>query len=226
MCFRHNIWEGAIIGLVSLFYSLIMWTREAKIEGILGFHTPWVKEGLKLSFLLFIFREVMVFVRFFWAFFDGSLSPSIEGGWTWPPYGVTPINPFGIPMLNTRLLLFRRIMLTWAHQGFYRGENIEFKLWGTLFIGAFFMVLQFVEYHNRRFTLRRGIYGSTFYCLTGLHGCHVFIGGVFILIFILGYRAGTYSTLQRIWLELSSLYWHFVDVVWFFVWGFLYIWGS
>jgi heme/copper-type cytochrome/quinol oxidase subunit 3 len=148
----------------------------------------------------------MFFVSFFWAFFDASLVPSIEGGATWPPFGIKTINPFGIPLLNTILLVFSRVLLTWAHKEFFRGKNITWKLWGTLLMGVAFMYLQFVEYQNSKFTIRRGVYGSVFYLLTGLHGCHVFLGGVFIFIFIIGYEAGTYSRVQHIWLELASVY--------------------
>lgn len=116
----------------------------------------------------------------------------------WPPYYINPISPFRLPLLNTVLLLFRSVLLTRAHHGFYQGEGVEIKLWWTLIIGALFIIFQIIEYRSRGFNIRRGIFGSTFFCLTGLHGTHVLVGGVFVFIFILCYRAGTYTVIQRV----------------------------
>lgn len=222
--FKFWFFFNLIFGFFLIFFIVTLWCKDVKIEGILGYHTLPVKDGLKLGFLTFIFTEVILFIRFFWAFFDRSVSVTVDRGLVWPPYFLMPLNPFDLPLINTILLLFRRILLTWAHMCFYKNDKITSLLIWTLILGIIFVYLQYLEYTNRSFSFRDGVYGSLFFRITGLHGTHVILGGVFLSVFLYYYLKKTYNVIHSLWIDLSSLYWHFVDVVWFFVWGFIYIW--
>lgn len=223
--FKFYIYGGLLLVVPILSYVVVIWCKDIKIEGINGYHTQPVKDGLKLGFLTFIFTEIILFFRFFWAFFDSSISTVVDRGIIWPPYFITPLNPFDLPLINTMLLLFRRVLLTWAHILFYKNEKIIRLLVWTLILGIFFVYLQYLEYNNSPFTFRDRVYGSLFFRITGLHGSHVILGGVFLRGFLFYYIKHTYRVVHRLWIDLSRLYWHFVDVVWFFVWGFIYIWS-
>lgn len=210
-------------GTFVLSLNIFLWTQIIKKEGGSGFHTSNVKDNIKLGFIIFIFTEVILFISFFWAFFDRALSPTIEVGMVWTPYFLIPLNPFDLPLLNTALLLFSRVLLTWAHILFYNGEDISWILLWTIVIGLLFFYVQLVEYRRSSFGIRDSIFGRIFFWLTGLHGCHVILGALFLLFTLYWTWVGSYSLNNRVWLDLSALYWHFVDVVWFFVWSFLYL---
>lgn len=230
--FMHRIEYGAIllmIGLVSLIYSMYLWWRDVIREATFrGDHTIIVQRGLKIGFILFTGSEVMFFFGFFWAYFASSLSPSIFLGAVWPPVNINPLNPFGVPLLNTVILLLSGVSITWAHFSIlskkYDEGIVAFCI--TLFLAVVFTSLQFSEYLIAPFNISDSVYGSAFYSLTGLHGLHVIIGTIFISVSFARFLLGHFTASHHIGFELASWYWHFVDVVWPFLFVFVYIWGS
>nr|YP_010160558.1 cytochrome c oxidase subunit 3 [Gymnopilus junonius]QRH17744.1 cytochrome c oxidase subunit 3 [Gymnopilus junonius] len=230
--YMHGFSSGGYIltlGFILTVYCMILWFRDIVIEGsYLGHHTKEVKNGLMIGVLLFIVSEVFAFLSVFWAFFHSSLSPAIELGGTWPPLGITPLDPFAIPLLNTFLLLSSGVFITYGHHALIAG-NRKAAIDGVIFtiILAFvFTALQYYEYSEAGFTFADGVYGSAFYASTGLHGFHVIIGTLFIgvsLVRIINYQL---TTKHHNGFESSILYWHFVDVVWLFLFVAVYFWGN
>jgi len=150
----------------------------------LGHHTIQVQKGLTIGVVLFIISEIFAFLSVFWAFFHSSLSPTIEIGGVWPPQGITPLDPFAIPLLNTILLLSSGAFVTYGHHALIQG-NRRGAILGTLLTIIFaiiFTALQYYEYTESSFTMSDSVYGTVFYASTGLHGLHVIIGTLFILV--------------------------------------------
>lgn len=208
---------------------IINWWRDVTREGALqGFHTAIVISGLRWGIILFITSEVLFFFAFFWAFFHRSLAPTTEIGCTWPPTAIWPINPFSIPLLNTLLLLRRGVSVTWAHHSLIKGENKETlkALLVTIMLGAYFTVLQVAEYKAAPFSLADRVYGRTFFVATGFHGTHVLIGTTFLTVCMIRGFYNQFSGEHHFGFEASAWYWHFVDVVWIFLYVFLYWWGA
>jgi cytochrome c oxidase subunit 3 len=230
--YMHGFFNGGIIltiGFVLTVFGMTLWFRDVITEGTyLGHHTKEVKHGLMLGVLLFIVSEVFAFLSIFWAFFHSSLSPAIEIGGSWPPIGITPLDPFAIPLLNTFLLLSSGAFITYGHHALI-GGNRKSAIDGvflTLVLAIAFTLLQYYEYSEAGFSMSDGVYGSAFYASTGLHGIHVIIGTIFILvgyIRLINYQL-TKSTHQGF--EASIIYWHFVDVVWLFLFVAVYYWGG
>ena len=167
------------LGIIVLLFTFIFWWRDIIREATFqGKHTQKVIQGLKYGMILFIISEICFFVSFFWAFFHSSLAPTLEIGAIWPPQGVSPLNPFSIPLLNTIVLLSSGITVTWAHFSIICGlkNNSTEGLIGTILLGIFFTVLQGLEYYEAPFSIADSIYGSTFFVATGFHGLHVLIG--------------------------------------------------
>lgn len=199
--------------------------REATFE---GYHTTQVQDGLRFGMILFIVSEIMLFFAFFWAFFHSSLSPVAEIGSIWPPKGIQIINPWLIPLLNTILLLTSGAALTWSHAGLLGGYNLETitGLVFTIILAVLFTGFQVYEYRNAEFNINDGIYGSTFYMLTGLHGFHVIVGTLFLMVALYRAVAHHYTTKVHVGYECAAWYWHFVDVVWIFLFLVVYGWSS
>ena len=184
--------------------------------------------SLIIGFILFIISEVFAFLSVFWAFFHSSLSPAVEIGGVWPPQGITALDPFSIPLLNTMLLLSSGAFITWAHhsliQGYRRGAVI-----GTLvciILAIIFTALQGFEYLNAPFSIADSVFGTVFFASTGLHGLHVIVGTIFITVSFIRIVNYHLSTGHHVGYEASILYWHFVDVVWLFLFIAVYYWGS
>lgn len=218
-----------IFGIIILGLTMYVWWRDVVRESLWqGNHTKIVQRGLRIGFILFLISEVMFFSGFFWGFFHSSLSVSIVLGGVWPPVGLIPLNPFSIPLLNTVILLLSGASITWSHYsiiiGSYDNSRLSFVI--TLFLAFLFTSLQISEYLNAPFSLSDSVYGSTFYSLTGLHGVHVIIGSLFIFVCFLRLIRKHFSTTHHLGFEFASWYWHFVDVVWLFLYLFVYIWGS
>jgi cytochrome c oxidase subunit 3 len=174
--YMHGIANGGYIltlGFILTTYGMILWLRDVVIEGsYLGNHTKEVKNGLMLGMILFIVSEVFAFLSVFWAFFHSSLSPAIEIGGAWPPIGITPLDPFAIPLLNTFLLLSSGAFITYGHHALIAG-NRKASIDGvilTIILAIIFTALQYFEYSEAGFTMADGVYGSAFYASTGLHG--------------------------------------------------------
>ena len=217
------------IGIGALILTIILWWRDVRREATLqGKHTTKVEIGLRLGILLFIIREIFLFFSFFWCFFHSSLSPGIEIGSIWPPIGVCAPSPFRVPLLNTSILLSSGVTITWTHMAIAHGQAIEarFGFAMTIVLGLLFISLQYIEYIIGSFTISDGIYGSTFFIATGFHGLHVIIGVIFIAVIIVRHMLTHFSPSHHFGFEARAWYWHFVDVVWLYLYFCIYWWGN
>ena len=208
---------------------MFFWFGDVNAEGsFLGNHTKEVKKGLVLGFLLFVVSEVMAFASVFWAYFHNALSPAVELGGTWPPLGITPLDPFAIPLLNTFLLLSSGAFITYGHHALIGGlrKDAIISIFWTIVLAVVFTLFQYFEYSNADFSIADSIYGTVFYASTGLHGFHVIVGTIFIFWSFTRLIKYYISKQGHIGLESSILYWHFVDVVWLFLYMTVYVWGS
>ena len=218
-----------ILGITLLLIVIIQWWRDISREGaIQGLHTSIVELGLRWGIALFIISEVFFFVSFFWAFFHRSLSPNVEIGSIWPPFGIKVFNPFQVPLLNTVILISSGIRVTWAHHTLIIGNYSQTKIGLTLTVvlGFYFTILQILEYYEASFTFADSIYGSTFFIATGFHGLHVIIGTLFLLVMLMRHINYEFSKNHHFGFEAAAWYWHFVDVVWLFLYIIIYWWGS
>ena len=218
-----------ILGLCSTTLGMLLWFRDIILEGTyLGCHTTQVQKGLTIGVILFIVSEVFAFFSVFWAFFHSSLSPSVEIGGVWPPQGIEALNAFGIPLLNTFLLLSSGSTITYGHHALIKGDRPKAIIGGllTLILAVIFTGLQYVEYFNASFTITDSVFGTTFYASTGLHGFHVIIGTIFIAVGFFRIINYHLTNSHHIGYEASILYWHFVDVVWLCLFIAVYYWGG
>ena len=199
--YMHCYQGGGIVlslGFLMVLYSLFVWWRDVVREATFqGHHTTPVQLGLRYGMILFIVTEILLFFAFFWAFFHSSLAPTVEIGAIWPPKGIEVFNPWEIPFLNTVLLLSSGASVTWAHHAILAG-NRQQALNGlilTIILAVIFTGFQAYEYIEAPFTISDGIYGSTFYMATGLHGFHVMMGTVFLSIcFVPSVQISFYKT--------------------------------
>lgn len=218
-----------ILGLLIIIITAYQWWRDISRESTYqGLHTFKVLLGIKWGIILFIISEIFFFLSFFWGFFHRRLSPSIEIGLIWPPIGVYPFNPFQIPLLNTIILLSSGVTVTWAHHRIIENDLSEAKnrLLITIILGIYFTSLQALEYWEANFTISDSVYGSTFFMATGFHGLHVIIGTTFLLVCYLRLSGAHFSSHHHFGFEAAAWYWHFVDVVWLFLYINIYWWGS
>lgn len=191
---------------------------------------------LRYGMIMFIASEVMFFVAWFWAFFDASLfaNEAIQysrveyTGGTWPPTGIEVLDPFHLPLFNTIILLLSGTTVTWAHHSLIHNERgmLKLMLAITVALGIFFTFVQAYEYIHAPFTFKDSIYGATFFMATGFHGFHVLIGTIFLIVCLLRAMAGHFKPEQHFGFEAAAWYWHFVDVVWLFLFFSIYIWAS
>lgn len=226
--FHKDMWTIPLTGLLLIILTMIHWWRDIVREGTFqGFHTHKVSIGLRWGMILFIVSEICFFFAFFWAYFHSSLAPTPELGSCWPPIGIQPINPFQIPLLNTAVLLASGVSVTWAHHSIVEG----FKSQGlqalsiTVILGIYFTFLQAGEYYEAPFTIRDSVYGSTFFVATGFHGLHVLIGTTFLIVCLYRLFKNHFSMSHHFGFEAAAWYWHFVDVVWLFLYLSIYWWG-
>lgn len=216
-------------GLLLVVLTMIIWWRDVIREATFeGHHTKAVQQGLRYGMLLFILSEVMFFFAFFWAFFHSSLAPTIEIGSIWPPEAIHPFNPWEVPLLNTIILLTSGATVTWAHHAITTGLRYEaiYGLILTIFLAIIFTALQAFEYLEASFNISDGIYGSTFYMATGFHGFHVIIGTLFLTVCLFRLIKYHFTTTHHFGFEAAAWYWHFVDVVWLFLFVSIYWWGT
>nr|YP_010176526.1 cytochrome c oxidase subunit III [Phrynoglossus myanhessei]QSQ72198.1 cytochrome c oxidase subunit III [Phrynoglossus myanhessei] len=218
-----------IMGLTMMILTMVQWWRDVIREGTFqGHHTIPVQKGLRYGMVLFITSEVFFFIGFFWAFYNASLAPTPEVGESWPPTGINPLNPFEVPLLNTAVLLASGVSVTWAHHSIMQANRKEAlqALTITILLGLYFTFLQAVEYFETSFTIADSIYGTTFFVATGFHGLHVIIGSLFLLVCLLRQFLSHFTTFHHFGFEAAAWYWHFVDVVWLFLYVSIYWWGS
>jgi cytochrome c oxidase subunit 3 len=172
----------------------------------------------------------MFFVAWFWAYFDAALYPDTGEavGGVWPPHGIEVLDPFVYPLLNTLILLLSGTTVTWAHHALIHGdrEGLKKGLWLTIILGLLFSCVQAYEYHHATFGIAGNIYGSTFYMATGFHGFHVIVGTIFLIVCLIRAYKGDFTPKQHFGFEAAAWYWHFVDVVWLFLFVSIYVWGS
>jgi cytochrome c oxidase subunit 3 len=218
-----------IAGFLGILAIMAVWWRDVIREAVYeGHHTPVVQIGLRYGMALFIASEVMFFAAFFWAYFDAALFPKAATGGIWPPKGIRPFDPFEIPFLNTLVLLLSGTTVTWAHHALLENDrrNLIRGLAITVFLGICFTSLQAYEYSHAAFGFKDGIYPSTFFMATGFHGFHVIIGTCFLTVCLFRAIAGHFKPSHHFGFEAAAWYWHFVDVVWLFLFVCVYWWGS
>ena len=229
-----------IIGFLGLLYTMFMWWRDVIHEAHAGDHTPVVSLHLRYGMIMFIASEVMFFVAWFWAFFDASLFSdeaiqasrvALTGG-VWPPTGTKIFDPWHLPLVNTLILLTSGTTVTWAHHALLNNDRQGLK-WGliaTVALGTLFTCVQAYEYAHAQFAFSRegegNIYGSTFFMATGFHGFHVLVGTIFLLVCLFRAMKGHFTPQQHFGFEAAAWYWHFVDVVWLFLFSCVYVWAS
>ncbi len=198
-----------------------------------------VSKNLRMGFYLFLCSEIMFFFPFFWAFFAFSLSPDFELGVVWPPQYINVIQWYGLPLLNTIILLTSSISVTWSH-GAILSKNLNeyyISIFITILLGCLFLDTQLFEYKNAMFSIENTSFGTVFYSLTGLHGCHVLLGTVgLIFAFYRGHSIYKKKPFNNHYISyyindfngflFTSYYWHFVDIVLLFLYFVVYIWGS
>nr|YP_010693793.1 cytochrome c oxidase subunit III [Photinus signaticollis]WCD24460.1 cytochrome c oxidase subunit 3 [Photinus signaticollis] len=218
-----------LISLINLSFIMYQWWRDISREGSYqGLHTLKVSKGLRWGMILFIVSEILFFVSFFWSFYHSSLTPAIEIGMIWPPKGINPFNPIQIPLLNTLILISSGISVTWAHHSIME-NNYKEAIQGlgiTIILGVYFTILQGYEYMESSFSMADSAYGSTFFLATGFHGLHVIIGTTFLGVCLYRLCINQFSSNHHFGFEAAAWYWHFVDVVWLFLYISIYWWGS
>ena len=222
-----------LIGFVGVLYVMYGWWAETVTENKKGDHTPVVLIGLRYGFILFIMSEVMFFLAWFWTFFKhamypmGEMSPIVDG--VWPPVGIETFDPWHLPLINTLILLCSGAAATWAHHALVHEDNREDVKMGLIIaiaLGAIFTVFQIYEYSHAAFGFAGNIYGASFFMATGFHGFHVLVGTIFLFICLLRVRRGHFSPQSHLGFEAAAWYWHFVDVVWLFLFAAIYVWGG
>jgi len=219
-----------ILGTLGVLATMFMWWSDVIREAHAGDHTPVVQLHLRYGMILFIASEVMFFVGWFWAFFDFSLFPSalppIDG--LFPSKGIETLSAFELPLLNTLILLCSGTTVTWAHHALIHGDRDGLKkgLWATILLGALFTSIQAYEYMHAPFAFGKTPYGSAFYMATGFHGFHVLIGTIFLIVCLVRAYKGHFTPRQHFGFEAAAWYWHFVDVVWLFLFISIYVWGG
>ncbi|MFT8243324.1 cytochrome c oxidase subunit 3 [Roseomonas sp. BN140053] len=227
-----NHWVGPL-GLVCVLGLMFLWWRDVVRESRTpGVHTPIVRIGLRYGMALFIASEVMFFVAFFWAYFHFALYPDHVSGEAlpkvWPPHGVLTFDPFNLPFLNTMILLLSGCTVTWAHHALLENDRrgLLTGLGLTVLLGICFSFFQFYEYSEAPFAFTGGIYPSTFFLATGFHGFHVIVGTIFLAVCWFRARAGQFTPTRHFGFEAAAWYWHFVDVVWLFLFVCIYLFGA
>lgn len=223
-------------GVIGVLYTMIGWWRDVINEAEhKGNHTRVVQLHHRYGMILFIASEVMFFVAWFWAYFNVALFPGdanqfarhdLVGG-IWPPKGIETFDPWHLPLLNTLILLTSGTTVTWAHHALLEGDRNGLKngLWLTIVLGVLFTCVQAYEYSHAAFAFKGNIYGATFFMATGFHGAHVIIGTLFLTVCLIRAYAGHFTPQQHLGFEFAAWYWHFVDVVWIFLFACIYVWG-
>ncbi|MBI1419004.1 MAG: cytochrome c oxidase subunit 3 [Limimaricola sp.] len=233
MWMHHNGPYLFLIGLAVVLYTMYGWWADVIGEAQTGEHTPVVRISLRYGFMMFIMSEVMFFAAWFWAFFKNAMYPmgpnypAVDG--VWPPAGIEPFSPWHLPLINTLILLCSGAAATWAHHALVHEDNrddVKSGLILAIILGALFTFFQAYEYSHATFGFSGNIYGATFFMATGFHGAHVIIGTIFLAVCLLRVYKGHFTKDEHVGFEAAAWYWHFVDVVWLFLFAAVYIWGS
>ena len=233
--YMHELAFGPYVlglGVFLLLLTFYSWFSNIVSEAQAGDHKPVVQLHLRYAMILFIASEVMFFVGWFWAWFDFSLFPSVlsevvDG--QWPPKAIEAVlDPFSLPLLNTMILLCSGTTVTWAHHSLIKGdrEGLKKGLWATIILGVIFTCVQAYEYSVAPFEFGGNTYSSAFYMATGFHGFHVLVGTIFLIVCLRRAYIGHFTPRQHFGFEAAAWYWHFVDVVWLFLFIVVYVWGG
>nr|YP_010586438.1 cytochrome c oxidase subunit III [Oxyethira ecornuta]UZZ44239.1 cytochrome c oxidase subunit III [Oxyethira ecornuta] len=217
-----------MIGTSIILITMYQWWRDISRESTMqGNHTFQVYRGLQFGMILFIVSEIFFFISFFWAYFHSSLTPNIELSMTWPPNNINAFNPFQIPLLNSIILISSGITVTWTHHSLMKNNfsQASQSLMITILLGAYFTILQAYEYMEAPFAMNDSVYGSTFFLATGFHGLHVIIGSIFLFVNYLRMNQHYFNKNHHFGFEAAAWYWHFVDVVWLYLFVSIYWWG-
>lgn len=230
-----------VIGFAMVAWVMLGWWREVVKESRAGDHTPVVSIGLKYGMILFIASEIMFFAAWFWSFFEFAIfwparvgdtfdasSPvwaGLQNFAEWPPVGVTTFDPFHLPLMNTLILLLSGTTVTAAHHALQHNKMDQAKLMLglTILLGLIFSCIQAYEYSIAQFSFDGTIYGSAFFMATGFHGAHVIIGTIFLAVCLIRMYANNMTAEKHLGFEFAAWYWHFVDVVWLFLFAFVYV---
>ncbi len=223
-------------GIIGVLFTMFSWWSDVIAEANSGeFHSRVVQLHHRYGMMLFIASEVMFFVAWFWAYFDAALYANdpmqyarVETlGGVWPPKGIETFDPWHLPLLNTLILLTSGTTVTWAHHALLEGDRqgVKIGLWLTILLGLIFSCVQAIEYSHAGFGFKGNIYGATFFMATGFHGAHVIIGTIFLIVCLLRTYRGDFTPRQHLGFEFAAWYWHFVDVVWLFLFAAIYVWG-
>ena len=222
-----------LLGFAMTLVTMYGWWGETISENIAGDHTPVVRIGLRYGFIMFIMSEVMFFAAWFWTFFKHAMypmspeSPAVDG--VWPPAGIETFDPFHLPLINTLILLCSGCACTWAHHALVHNDprgDIKTGLLESVLLGVVFTYFQGYEYSHAAFGFSGNIYGASFFMATGFHGAHVIIGTIFLFVCYLRVRRGHFTAENHVGFEAAAWYWHFVDVVWLFLFAAIYVWGG
>jgi len=227
-------------GFLGILYVMFGWWGDVIKESRAGDHTPVVDIGLRYGMILFIVSEIMFFVAWFWIFFEGALFHELRAGgswdavaigtsfagWeSWPPPGIETFDPWHLPLINTLILLLSGTTVTWAHHALQHGDR-KGAIQGlilTVLLGMSFTGVQIYEYSHAHFSIDGNLYGATFFMATGFHGAHVIIGTIFLAVCLIRLLTGGMTPEKHFGLEAAAWYWHFVDVVWLFLFAFVYV---
>ena len=231
---HFGVYIWLVLGILTLLGTMAMWWRDVLKESATpGMHGPVVRLGLRYGMTLFITSEVMFFVGFFWAFFHFALFPEHVldqvGAHIWPPAGIYTFDPFKLPLMNTMILLLSGCTVTWAHHSLIENKRKDMllALGLTILLGMSFTCFQYIEYSDAPFSFSGGgVYPSVFFLATGFHGAHVIIGTIFLAVCWFRAKRGDFTPQRHFGFEAAAWYWHFVDVVWLFLFVCVYIWGS
>ena len=220
---------GPMLGVAAILIVMFFWWKDVIYESVIEkAHTKIAEIGLRFGMMLFIASEVMFFFAFFWAFFSASLFPTEAIGYVWPPENIETIPAFDLPFMMTMILLLSGCTVTWAHHAILEGDqkNMVKALGLTVLLGVAFLGFQIYEYTHVAFGFTEGIFPSTFFMATGFHGFHVFIGTVFLYVCYKRAKKGHFTADRHFGFEAAAWYWHFVDVVWLFLFVAVYWWGG
>ncbi len=241
--FPKGNWMVLIAGFLGVFYTMFGWWRDVIKESRAGDHTPVVSIGLRYGMILFIASEIMFFVAWFWIFFEmalfhhgrtNSAIDEVRAAWAvWPPKGVETLDPWHFPLINTVILLTSGTTVTWAHHALQTGDrkSVQWGLILTVLLGVMFTSIQAYEYREiigehlffSPEAVNSGLYGSSFFMATGFHGFHVLVGTIFLFICLMRLMSGGFTPKKHFGFEAAAWYWHFVDVVWLFLFAFIYV---
>ena len=225
-------WVG-LIGLAMVLVTMYSWWSEVANEGEVGDHTPVVMIGLRYGVIMFIMSEIMFFVAWFWSFFKHAMYPMTEGSpyidGIWPPAGIETFDAWHLPLINTLILLCSGAAATWAHHAIAHENNRKDLVNGlilAILLGVLFTGFQIYEYSHAAFGFSGNIYGANFFMATGFHGFHVLVGTIFLAVCLIRAIKGQMTPEHHLGFEAAAWYWHFVDVVWLFLFAAIYVWGG